>query len=637
MNELQKAAELLNENAPVDGPFGKERIAYVNPLEEKLLKSLGGSGHVVIPEAGTPSYAQSRILPEGYRGVTSYRVPDPTRVAFKKPRNWWEEFKDDVLGIDDSKFFGIKKHTALGKALHKVGDTIGFNENRTLGIKDSTVGDIAKTLVTFGGVPGWAAWAAMNAYEVNEALENADKYQDSLAQFGTDFAQNYDPRNFTGLRYQPLSNLYNKNSSSSDASTRLTPRERSELRGGTSNMENIQRRINSVPSYSMTAEDADAKAIATSLINQGKSPIFNPSDLDKSKSLIASPGDPNYDPDFSKGGQYNTPFPDYLKETGDTILDTVEETGKFAQDYQNTADQRMFDFQPILDRLKGMNLDAISSVGSIFDKDEGGLENKYRNFNTQQDNLAEQLKQLNMMMGYDNQNNLENYLSSIVDAKQEEADLTNRSFDARRSGATAQNRQAMNLANAGLRNLNALNANNSGKSMANAMISARLGQEMADNIASAEVDRYAKLAEVNPASGRLEADKERVRFGDQILAAAGTNIGVDQGMIDADKALENEIINNRLSNLGLIPYVGQMAAQLPALQLEAALAPINPLLQYSAPFSSIGTLPAPTEDFQPAPAADTSPSTFDYFKMAPDILNLADDGYSAYKRLIGGK
>ena len=83
MNDLQAAAQLLNENAPVDGPFGKERIVYVNPLEEDILKALGGSGEIVIPESDTPSYSQfqapgqSRVLPEGYSGITSFRVPIP--------------------------------------------------------------------------------------------------------------------------------------------------------------------------------------------------------------------------------------------------------------------------------------------------------------------------------------------------------------------------------------------------------------------------------------------------------------------------------------------------------------------------------------------------------------------------------
>ena len=50
----------------------------------------------------------------------------------------------------------------------------------------------------------------------------------------------------------------------------------------------------------------------------------------------------------------------------------------------------------------------------------------------------------------------------------------------------AKNRQAMNLANAGLRNLNSLNTGGTGQSMSNAMIGARLGQEMADNIAESK-------------------------------------------------------------------------------------------------------------------------------------------------------
>ena len=51
-------------------------------------------------------------------------------------------------------------------------------------------------------------------------------------------------------------------------------------------------------------------------------------------------------------------------------------------------------YQPILDKLKGMNLDLINTAGQIFDTGEGGLEQKFRDFNTQQDDLANQLKDL---------------------------------------------------------------------------------------------------------------------------------------------------------------------------------------------------------------------------------------------------
>ena len=65
MNKYQKAAKLLNEQAPVDGEFGQERIAYLNPLEEQILKSIGGSGATIIP--GVEEQGESMSLPRRTR------------------------------------------------------------------------------------------------------------------------------------------------------------------------------------------------------------------------------------------------------------------------------------------------------------------------------------------------------------------------------------------------------------------------------------------------------------------------------------------------------------------------------------------------------------------------------------------
>lgn len=57
MNDpLKQAANLLNENAPTG-----ERLAYVNPFEEQMLKDMGGSGK---PAAGdVPSYKKGDVSP----------------------------------------------------------------------------------------------------------------------------------------------------------------------------------------------------------------------------------------------------------------------------------------------------------------------------------------------------------------------------------------------------------------------------------------------------------------------------------------------------------------------------------------------------------------------------------------------
>ena len=1000
MKKLQEAAKLLNANAPVDGPLGKERIVYVNPLEEEVLKALGGSGEIIIPEEDTPSYSQTRVLPEGYSGITSKRVDTSKIPKAKKARNWWEEFKDDVLGFDDTKWLGIKKKTFVGKGLKKIGDDIlGIDGSKTLGIKDSTIGDVAKFVAPFFGPIGWAAWAGMNAYEVNEALENADKYQDALAKHGSDFTNNYDPRNYIGLRYGGLDGLVDYLGQGSGSGLvgipKTTPQERAEKRGSSA-MQAIKNRINSVPSYSLFndsgnrqwGEDGTATntAIAVDMQSKGKAPIFDVNDASKTTSFFASPGDPDYQPGFSMGGQYNDPYPNYMRPVGNQIISGINEAATYLPDYAGTVDQRMYDFQPILDRLKGMNLDAIGAIGQIYDQD--GITKTFQGYNQQQDNLSNQLKQLNLNTGYDNQANLNNYINAlggvgdaykgvsgaynnvsgayqnqgnmmsnaymnrgnmmqdaynnygsmmgnaytnrgnmigdayanrgnqmfdaysnrgnqmlnsylnqgnvmqnaynnqgsqlfdaygnrgstmsqlygdrgqtlnnlygqrssqlmggaqgIADAYggvgdaftnvgnvygqsadsirnygdalgssvDEKVALTNRAFDAERGRALAQNRQGLNMANQSLRNLNSLNTSGTGSSMASAMINARLGQDMANNIAGVEADRYRRLAEINPAmadvlrseqysraidrdiagaqqgvsaaqqgvagaqsllqgtdaasnalvqggdaltqsaikggdlstnsliqgtdrltdsairgskaltdagiqgtdintsslikgtddltdAGIRSADlvstaginaadqvgraginasdkfteaginsadqlgtagvnaanqgvnaqnalvkaatqdalgaETRFNQGNQVNKAVAANIGIDKGMVDSDSQLTSDIMNTMIQNLSLIPYLGQQAAQLPGIQVEAGLSPMNPIMQYSAPFTQMGSMPSPVTGYQPQPA-ESGMEWYDYAMRAPQIIGGVNDAIDEFGNFIG--
>ena len=147
MNKYQKAAKLLNEQAPVDGEFGQERIAYLNPLEEQILKSIGGSGATIIP------------------GVEEQGDPDVPSYGLVK---WFKKkVMDDVLGLDDNKFFGLKKKTFLGGAGLKVTDDIlGIDSTKTFGVNDATWDDLASTAVAMavgGGLPGLAASLAWTA------------------------------------------------------------------------------------------------------------------------------------------------------------------------------------------------------------------------------------------------------------------------------------------------------------------------------------------------------------------------------------------------------------------------------------------------------------------------------------------
>jgi hypothetical protein len=199
-----------------------------------------------------------------------------------------------------------------------------------------------------------------------------------------------------------------------------------------------QMKSGSLGSKDYSEEDlANVRAFATDLASRGKIGTFDPSDTALMSTYLASPGDENYVEGLSVGGQDIDPFPRWLRNAGDTINSTIDETGQYMGDYLGSADQRMYDFMPILDRMKGMNLDAMSTLGSIFDEGEGGLESQYRGFQDDFNTLAEGQKVLNQMTAESNQGLVDNvlnagdrYSQSIADSKNLQTDLTNASFDA---------------------------------------------------------------------------------------------------------------------------------------------------------------------------------------------------------------
>ena len=74
MRDLEEASAVLNSIAPPG-----ERLAYLNPAEEALLKSLGGSGaeHV----AGVPTYNWGQDLIDGIRGKSKRKAQQAAQKA----------------------------------------------------------------------------------------------------------------------------------------------------------------------------------------------------------------------------------------------------------------------------------------------------------------------------------------------------------------------------------------------------------------------------------------------------------------------------------------------------------------------------------------------------------------------------
>jgi hypothetical protein len=563
---------------------------------------------------------------------------------------------------------------------------------------------------------------------------------------------------------------------------------------------------------------ANIRALTSALAGRGKGPVIDPSDTGRMGSLLASPGDSNYIEGYSLGGTYMDPFPAWLRDSGDVINNTINDTGRFANDYIGTEDQRMYDFMPILDRMKGMNLDAISTLGSIFDRGDGGLESQYRGFQDDFNTLAEGQKLLNTITAESNQELVDNvlgagddYANSLGNAKNLQTSLTNQSFDAlssledikrmqnmeradrfadtrdarqdaamrlsdaeygaatglsdaeygsanrlfgarsseaddilgaegdeaqgifdaqmgaadrikkaEQAKALAAGANAERLANATQRGMrSSLVGQGMGTvgNMGNAMIRAQLGQDRGDLLADAlirdadrrgtadielaqrlggsgvdfagrmgdagvdlakqlgdsdvglagrlgqsninladrlggaetryrdqledilysdadklgaeiEADRFATLAEQNPGEAdvlRSEANLQNqlraLGYGDQILNALGANIGVDQATLDDERKLLSDLTNMRLGNTSLIPALGMQNAQLPSTLLEAALAPIGPLIRNASPFTTTGQLPAPVTTFSPIAPPQQKNEWYDYAMMAPQVLS----------------
>jgi hypothetical protein len=896
MDKYQKAAKLLNSKAPVDGQFGKERIAYLNPLEEEILKSIGGSGEIIIPSA------EEQADPD----VPSYGA--------------WKWFKkkvfDDILGIDDNKFLGMGKHTFLGGIGHKVWDDwLGNDSTKSWGISDATWDDLLPTLVGFavggplGAKLGMSAstaggLASLGMSALDKVIENnsgdtsgRQRQREEFAELKNAFEADRQAALERGDRTFFFQGKEYYSDNNDDGSARY---------GSAGNTQGSTAAASTTPKGYDEEGIANLRAVAGALQGRGKAGIIDPSDTGRLSSLLASPGDENYVEGFSIGGQDMDPFPSWLRSAGDRINSTIDDTGYYAGEYLGDADQRMYDFMPILDRMKGMNLDAMSTLGSIFDKGEGGLESQYRGFQDDFNTLAEGQKLLNTMTAESNQGLVDNvldagdqYSASLADSKNLQTSLMDKSFDAlssledikrmqnleqsnrfadtrdarqnaafdlsdaeygaatglsnaeygaanrlfgsrgreaggilgartddannmfgsevgsaqgifdstasdalgglgarqdnargilgaqddeafgifgarqgaadrirdaERAKSLAAGANAENMANANQRGMRSAMVGQGGgtqQSMGNAMIRAQLGQQRSDLLADAlirdadrrgqadielaerlggagvgfadrmgdagigfadkmggagvdlatrlgtagmnrsdrlgqagidyasrigsalvdradqlgasdiglagrlgqsninladrvggaetqyrnqledilysdadelgarvEADRFKTLSELDPGSGDVLASQANLQnqlralgYGDQILNALGANIGIDQATLDDERRLLSDLTNMRLGNTSLIPALGMQNAQLPATLLEAALAPMGPLIRNTSPFTTTGQLPAPVTTFSPIAPPTQKNEWYDYAMMAPQVLS----------------
>jgi len=409
MDKYQKAAKTLNEIAPVDGEFGKERVVFINPLEEQILKSLGGSGATIVPSA------EEKV---GGDGVPSYGL-------FK-----WIKKKvfDDILGIDDNKTLGIKHKTFIGGGLGKVRDDIlGWDSSKTFGISDATLDDLTSTVA---GIATGNPLVAMAVSALDKVVENnsgdtsgRQKQREDFAKIQSHFREEQAKASAEGKRtFMYAGQEY----FTDDNDTGV---------GYNGNAKNAT--YNSTnPDVSQMSEDdlANLRSLTSNLIGRGKAGYIDPSDTAKMKSLLASPGDPDYKAGFSIGGQSNDPFPSWLRGAGDTINETLNSTGKNLGNYIGDSTSRMDDFEPIFEKLKGMSDSAIDEAASIYDP--SGVESKYRQFQDQFGDLADKQKALNFATADSNQGLIDNvlgtgdsYARALGDSVRTQADIAGGGYD----------------------------------------------------------------------------------------------------------------------------------------------------------------------------------------------------------------
>ena len=154
-------------------------------------------------------------------------------------------------------------------------------------------------------------------------------------------------------------------------------------------------------------------------------------------------------------------------------------------------------------------------------------------------------------------------------------------------------------------------------------------------------ERFKALGEINPAMADVYRDEAMLNrantelgFGDTRMTAEAQNLGLDQGIVDADQGLYSDLMAQQLSNTGMIPGLGMQEAMLPALMGEAALSAQGPLARSVSPYTSTGTLPQGQTIFQNTPY--TPPASgggkknwIDYLADAPGYINKG-------KEVLGG-
>lgn len=370
-------------------------------------------------------------------------------------------------------------------------------------------------------------------------------------------------------------------------------------------------------------------------VGEGRGELFDFTDEAKLDAYLASPGDANYEEGFSQGGKVMDPFPDYARETGDLILNNLEEASAAAPEYIGSATDRMDKFQGTFDKLDSGMDSAVDTMSGIYD---GTMQNRMEASNNELEGILGELKDLNTMEAVQSRKLHEDYGDALASTVYEELEANDAQLVGEQAKAAVGRRNASLDAARGMRGLQNYTPG-TGSSMANMMMNSERGMRQSDLLADALIDHSVRRGEINPANADVYRTEVALKMGTPELAAQMQNLGIDEGIVTNREALADEIMNRQLTNVDALSGMGMSKATLPSLFGEAALAPTGPFEKRAAPFTSTGAL-APGQTtfnqvpYTPAPLPSSSTDWLGMLEKAPGIYDKGKDAFGKIKGIF---
>ena len=612
MNQLHQASQILNSHAPAG-----ERLAYLNPAEEALLKANGGSGHEHLAGTGIPTYGflsdlwDNTLGNNGLGGMITGRKARKAAEAqnAENQRLMTEAEENQQRLLDESNNAGLASNLISKGKMGLVDFTdpdavsAGLKELEGSYIDpfpeylrpagDSLIGGINDTAETFNNLAGSAS-DRMNNFQGTQNLMS-DMNQSAISK---------------------LSEIYDGGMES-------------KLKGFNSQSDAIANRLKG-----LNTSMADSNyGLQQNVLSEGdKYADSLGASIDKKVDLANQQFDAlNRIPGLMKA--QNSELSDRFKGTMGAELNRNQEV---AGRYGDTLSSQV----GAAGGIQGAELSAADMILNAERAKALALGDEAENLaNARQRSLR------SAMVGQGGGTDM-NMGNAMIRAQlgQQRSDLLADALirDAERRGSSGIN-YAGRIGDAEIGRSNKLENvldNNATLGYMNKM------EQVLDTNADLEganinADRFAALGEINPAMADVYKNEAKLGnantalgFGDGRIAAAAQNLGIDQGMIDSDQSLYNSVMGQQLANTGMIPGLGMQEAMLPSLTAEAGLAPQGVLAKNVSPFTSTGTLPAGNANFNSQPYTPAPmPQETDWLEKISKIPDAIDKGKDAYGKI----